>query len=334
MRVLMKELRETVMATLAHYGYEPEECMLMCDVILYAQIRDNNQGIVKLVGKGMPKARDSSAIQIVKDSQIFALFDGNNSPGMVVLARAVDLAIEKANHAGVGIVGARGTGSSSGALGYYARRMASRGVLGFVFAGSPPAVCPYGSTEAVFGTNPIAVGIPSVDEPIVVDMATSAMSWYGLIEAAGAGRSIPEGVAYDSNGVVTTNPEEAMQGSILPFDRDKRGSALSLLVEVLTGPLVGASFAGIGDVSGNWGHLALALDPSVFVERAAFESEIDELRNRIKRGRKSPGTHEILLPGERGSKLAATREIAGEIDVEESLWRALKQVATGNDLTS
>jgi len=331
MEIPLEDLKREVMKCLLLYGYEPAERDLMCDVMLYAQMRDNNQGIVKLVGKGMPKAPDAGEIRTERSSRISALLDGQRNPGMVVLARAADMAVNMAADVGIAIVGTRGTSTSSGALGYYARRIALHGHLGLLFAGSPPAVCPYGSHEALFGTNPIAVGIPGGDEPLVIDLATAAITFYGLVEARNAGRPIPEGVAYGPSGEATTDASAAMEGATLPFDNGPKGSALSLLVEILTGPLVGASFAGIGDVWGNWGHLVIALDPTLFVDRGTFDDRIRQLRARIQSAKKLPGVSEVLLPGQRETELAAARTNAGAIEIEDGLWLALRDANERGD---
>ena len=106
--------------------------------------------------------------------------------------KAVTTAIMKAKEHGFGIVGTHDTSTSTGALGYWADKIAKEGLIGFVFAGSPETVTYHGSYEPIFGTNPLAIGIPADDAPIVLDMATAAMAYYGLIEAKTAGRKIPQ----------------------------------------------------------------------------------------------------------------------------------------------
>ena len=69
----------------------------------------------------------------------------------------------------------------------------------FFFAGSRPTVTTEGASEPIFGTNPLAIGLPSTDaDPVVLDMATSAIAWFGLVEADTAGRAIPDNVALDA----------------------------------------------------------------------------------------------------------------------------------------
>jgi LDH2 family malate/lactate/ureidoglycolate dehydrogenase len=89
-------------------------------------------------------------------------------------------------------------------------QVAREGMIGIVLAQSPEFVAPHGAKQAIFGTNPIAVGIPSAEgaDPMVMDMATAAYAWFGLLEAKTAGLPIPGDVAYNARGELTTDPNE------------------------------------------------------------------------------------------------------------------------------
>ena len=103
---------------------------------------------------------------------------------------------------------------------YWATQLAENGLIGIVLSQSPEYVTPHGATEAIFGTNPFAVGIPSEAGPVVVDMATSAASWFGLVEADRAGKKVAADVGYDAAGQATTDPAQIYKGgSIRVFDR-------------------------------------------------------------------------------------------------------------------
>jgi LDH2 family malate/lactate/ureidoglycolate dehydrogenase len=316
-----------VKQALHYYGYTEDETAQIAEILLYAQLRDNNQGIAKLVGQGMPKDPDAGEIRMERETKLSALLDGNRNAGMIVVAQAVELALAKAQDHGFGLAGTYNTNTSTGAIGYYSRQMAEAGYIGFVFAGSPTTVSMVGSYEPLFGTNPIAVGVPSASGPIVFDMATSAIAWYGLVEAEAAGRPIPGDVAYDGEGNLTSDPARAMEGAILPFDRSYKGAGLSLIVEVLTGPLVAAAFAGVGDNWNNWGNLVLALDPELLVDRDEFKKEMAQMVEKVKATKKLPGVTEVYMPGERGDRLTQQRLDAGEIEVEDNLYNELRQIA-------
>lgn len=325
MKIALSELREVTHTAIRHYGYTEDESATVLEVLLYAQLRGNNQGIVKLVGQGMPRHAEAGEIVVEHETPLSTRLNGHQVQGMVVVSRATDLAIQKAKSSGFGMVGTYNTASSTGAIGYYANKIALAGLIGFVFAGSYPLVATHGSHEALFGTNPIAVGLPTMGDPVVLDMATSAIAYFGIVEAKLAGRSIAGDVAYDRDGQPTTNPAAAMEGAIRPFGEHK-GAGLSLIVEALTGPLVMGSYVGLAGGRYNWGNLVYAFDPGLLVEAETFKAQMSELVERVKNSRKLPGVDEIMVAGERGNQLLKAMLAAGEVEIEDNLWNALKKV--------
>ena len=237
MNVPIEALRQATRRAIAAQGFSAADTEIILEIIMYAQLRGNNQNVIKLLGAGMPADPNAGEIKVVKDTKLSALIDGGWNQGMVVVARATRLAIEKAQAHGFGIVGARRSNSPTGAIGYFARELADAGLIGFVCSGSMELMAMHGSYEPFFGTNPLAIGIPTAGNPIVFDMATAAIAWYGIHLAQAEGRSIPEGVAYDRDGQITTDPAAALAGAIKAFGGYK-GAALALIVEVLTRPLV------------------------------------------------------------------------------------------------
>lgn len=329
MKIKVEELRSVTKKAILHYGYNEKEAAVILEVLLYAQLSGNNQGIVKLIGKGIPKPADVEEITVEKETKVSALINGKENHAMVVVSRAADIAIQKAKECGFGIVGVNHLNTSSGALGFYAKKIAATGLVGFVFAGSMETVATEGSYEPIFGTNPLAIGVPTETEPLVLDMATAAMAYYGVVEANTAGRKLPEGIAYDKEGTLTTNPADVLNGGALrTFDRGRKGSGLAMMVQVLTGPLVGSYFTGIGDVSKNWGgHLVVAFDPELLGGVRALREGVTQMIEKVKATKKLPGVEEILVPGERGDRMTEKVLSAQEIEVEDNLYQELKKVA-------
>lgn len=327
MNVSIKDIQGLANKALKKYGYTDAESETIIEILMYAQLRGNNQGLVKLIGKGIPKSSNAGTITITKETKLSAMINGANNMGMIAMKLAMEMAIAKANEHGFGIVGTTNTFSSTGAIGYYATQIAKKNLIGFAFAGSPPTVAPHGSSEAVYGTNPLTIGVPADPEPIVLDMATAAMAYYGLIEAKTAGKSIPENLAYDKDGHPTTDPAAAMDGAIKSFGGYK-GSGLGFMVTALTGPLLGTGFAGIGNRT-DWGNLVIAIDPELLTDRNEFKKNVTLLAQQVKKARTLPDTTEILLPGERGNKLTKERTQKGSIEIEENLYNELKKAAIG-----
>src|SRR6185436_4410726 len=119
MRVQIDELKRVTLEVLARSGYPPDEAETILNILMYAQLRGNNQGVVKLIGVGMPRDKACKVISVIRDTKLSALLDGGRNSGMVVVTYAMKLAIQKATEHGVGIVGTNNTNSSTGAIGYY-----------------------------------------------------------------------------------------------------------------------------------------------------------------------------------------------------------------------
>ncbi len=326
MIISIEELRRIVHRALSQYGYSEGEIGIIREVLMYAQMRGNNQGVVKLISKGFTRPEASDEIKVVRETKLSALINGNNHSGMVVMDKAMRMALQKAKEHGFGIAGTNNTNTSTGAIGYYAKEIASKGFIGFVYAGSLESVSAHGSYQPIFGTNPLAIGVPSSDEPVVLDMATASMAWYGLVEASTAKKSIPEGFAYDKEGNFTKDPDKAMEGALVAYGGRAKGSGLSMMVEILTGALVGASFTGVGDTDKNWGNLIYVIDPELLADSEEFKKNVSIMREKVKATKKLPGVEEIFVPGERGDRLTQSRIKAGEIEIEDNLFEELKRV--------
>ena len=326
MKVAIDELRAVTRRAISAQGFNADDTEIVLDIIMYAQLRGNNQNVIKLLGAGMPANPAAGEIAIVKETKLSALLDGGWNQGMVVVSRATQLAIDKAKTHGFGIVGTQRTNSPTGAIGYYARWMAEQGFIGFVCSGAPELMAMHGSYEPFLGTNPLAIGIPSAGQPLVFDMATAAIAWYGIILANAEGEAIPNGVAYDAQGQFTTNPEAALAGAIRAFGGYK-GAALALIVETLTRPLVGAIRKGDGTKL-DWGNLVFAIDPELLaVDLETFKDGVGDLLGRVKQTKKLPGVEEILTPGERGDRAFEQITAAGALELDDRVWRELNEVA-------
>ncbi len=235
---------------------------------------------------------------------------------------ATQTVIDKCNTHGFGIVGTNNTFSSTGVIGFYCEKIAHHDFIAIVMAGSPGGVAPHGSIDPLFGTNPIAFGYPTESEPLIFDMATSAITWYGLVRAKALGQQLPEGVAMDINGNPTTDPEKAMKGAIYSFDKNYKGSGLSMMVEIFTGPLVGAAYCdptGAGD----WGNLFIAVDPDVLIGKKEFKKHLSELIHKVKSGRKDTHIRSVHIPGEASREKRNKARVAGILEIDDALYQKL-----------
>lgn len=320
MKIEVSELRNKVQLGVKKLGYQIDEAKTITDVLLYAQMRGNNQGITKIATGGVPKAEDVKAYKVLKQTKCAALVSGGHS--MVASSKAADLAVELAEKHGVGLVGTNHTFTSSGAIGFFARQIAEAGFIGLVCVGNGAFtfVAPSGSSEPKLGTNPISYAFPTTNGIVVFDITTAAIAYFGVVEAKLKGDPLPEGIAFDKQGQQTTDAAKALDGSVATLAGHK-GFGLSLLVQLLGGPLVGAAFAGLHAEDGA-GTFVLAIDPSLFVSKEEFLQRTDELLKEIKSAKPLPG-QEVLLPGERGDRLSKQATESGEIEIADAIWQEL-----------
>ncbi len=148
--------------------------------------------------------------------------------------------------------------------------LADAGLCGLACTTANSFVAPAGGSTALFSTNPIAFGWPRRDgPPMVFDMATSAMARGEIQLAARDGHEVPVGTGLDRDGNDTTDPSAILDGGVqLPFGGYK-GSAISLMVELLAAGLTGERFSFEASAADNrdggpprGGEFILAIDPS------------------------------------------------------------------------
>ena len=172
--------------------------------------------------------------------------------------------MQLAREHGVGIACTNKTFSSSGAIGYFAKSIAAQGFIGIVCVGNGAFsyVAPTGSHEPRFGTNPLAYAFPLKNGRVVFDNATSAIAFFGLMEAKLNGEKVEAGIGYNCEGIPTEDPAEILEGSIATFAGHK-GYGLSLLVQTLGGPFATAGTPGNNEEDGA-GTFVMAMEPESF----------------------------------------------------------------------
>lgn len=326
MKVKVSELREKVLAGVAKLGYKDEDARVISDVMLYAQLRGNNQGITKIATGGVSKASDVQELKVVKENKCGALLSGGHS--MVATAKATEMAVRLAGEHGVGVVGSNHTFTSSGAIGYFARQVAKAGYISFVCVGngSFSFVAPSGSAEPKFGTNPFAYAFPYNGGEVVFDNATAAMAYFGIVEAKLKGEQLPEGIGFDKDGNPSTDPAAVLDGSITTFAGHK-GYGLSLLVQLLGGAFVLAGIPGAHEDDGS-GTFVLAIDPGLLAGKDEYMKRSTELVKQVKAAKPLPGQR-VILPGEQGDATAKRAEESGELEIADAIWNELNAFVAG-----
>jgi LDH2 family malate/lactate/ureidoglycolate dehydrogenase len=298
MKIKVSELRNQVSQALLKAGYNSDDAEMITNVVMFGQMSGKlSHGIVRLFKGDLNLLENigDGPYEIVEKTQNSAQVIAHHQPGILIGHLAMNKAIELAKNNKIGLVSSIGTQSTSGCLTYYLEQIAKNSLIGIVMSQSAPFIAPFNSKEALFGTNPMGYGFPTNDKPLLFDMATSAITYGDVLIASTTGKQLPENIASDKSGNPTTNPDEALEGSVNSFDNSYKGSGLAMIVEILAGVLAGSSFIDLHQEK-DWGNLFIAISPELFMSTDEFKSRMDEFINRVERAKTKDG-QKVRLPG-------------------------------------
>ena len=331
-RISVDALRDYMVGVLRAAGCDADNAKVAAEIFLEADMRgvsfqglDHMHTLISGIRNGHvdPIGRP----RIAREDAACALIDGHRGPGQAAALLATDVAIAKARKTGISCVGITNS-SDIFMVGFYAERIARAGLVGFVFTGAPPSVHPYGGRERILGTNPFAIAFPTDEEnPVLIDMATSAVSNSFVRQAAYYGEDLPKNVAVDADGKPTRSAKAVRAGGSIAPLAEHKGFALGLAVGLLAGPLVGAQ---VGKAINGWrsddkgpqglyGHFLIAIDPSCFGDVQVFKASIGAHLRDIRLSQKAGGVKEIRMPGARSFKMRE-RSLREGVQIYDAVW--------------
>jgi len=282
----------------------------------------------------------SAHAQVARDNGAVLLVDGRFGFGQVVGREATDLAIERVKRTGVVCVGVRNC-HHLGRIGAYGERCGRAGYVSVHFVnvvGHEPQVSPWGGRDRRMTTNPFCCVVPrDGDEPIVLDMATSAIALGKVRVAHFKGTAVEDGALVDSEGVPTNDPNvmfKAPFGALGPFGKHK-GYGLALMCELLGGALAGEWTAQparerAGTIVNHM--LMFVVDPAAFGNRAVFQDEVLAMVDYIHSTTPARGFDKVRVPGEPEREHLAARSRDG-IDIDANSWSGIVDAARQAGLT-
>ena len=337
-RVSFAALRDFIGASLRRLGLSDPDALTVASLMAEADLQGSDgHGVIRLpqyarrIRAGGIKLRPD--IRVLEERPGMALIDGDNAMGHLVMARAAELAVDKARTAGVAWVGAR-MSNHAGPASLYARKVLAQDMIGMYFAvGNANHLPPWGGIDMLLSTNPIAVAVPANRQtPIVLDMATTVAA-YGKVKArAQRGEPMPEGWMIDREGRPLTDPRRAEEGFLLPIGGYK-GYGLALVFGLLAGTLNGAAMGkdvidfNHDDASAtNTGQAIVAIDVAAFGDLQGFKDRVDVLVDDLRQSRRMPNVERIWLPGEQSHAKRVEYDRDG-IPISAPLLRSLDQLA-------
>jgi uncharacterized oxidoreductase len=250
---------------------------------------------------------------IVFESDAIAIVDGNRGFGQVVGEFAGRLGTRKAAKTGVALVGLRNCGHL-GRVGDWAELAAAEGQVSLHFLNTSGAqrVAPFGGSDRRLSTNPITIGVPVVgDNPVIVDMTTSMAAEGKLMVALNRGERVPEGWIIDKRGCPTTEPNDFYDGGALLTVGGHKGSALSIVTDLLAGAISTGRSSDPHDTVLRNNMLSIYIAPAVYDREGVVAAEVARFVAWVKASPPARPDAPVLLPGDIERNTRAERERLG-----------------------
>lgn len=326
--VSLQQVTATVDLVLARAGVPENHARMQRDLLLEAELRGvPSHGLLRLdrvvqrIANGVadPQARGLHTWR----APGFLSVDGQMGLGPVIAGVALDAIQARARETGIAVSAIRNS-NHIGMLAFYAERVAAAGQTCIALSTSEALVHPWGARQALIGTNPIAIGVPTGEaHPFVMDTATGVVSMGEIHDRAHRNEPIPDHWALDADGNPTTDANAAKAGAIAPFGQAK-GYALGLAFELLVSSLAGAALG--RDVRGTLDATEICNKGDLFVVIDGPQAQLAAYLDIIRTADTAEGFDQVLIPGERGRACRAER-IANGVPVLDTVWDRLQTLA-------
>lgn len=312
------EVRSFCEMVFQNYGFRDDESAIIADVLITADLFGiESHGVQRLVryasaldeGFIDPNAR----VETVFETPNSAVWKADRTMGQVVAYAGMKKAMEMAKEHGFGVVTVRGS-NHYGIAGYYTKLAAENDLLGICMTNTEAIAIPTGGTQAMLGTNPIALCMPAEPVPFWFDAATTVVT-RGKLEVYNKKEApLPSGWAADEKGQscsdaarVINNICYKLGGGIFPLGGDReltgchKGYGLGLIVELFTGIFAGGTTSPHVKHSGNadTSFCFIAMDYGMFGDKHEIKDRMSNLLNELRETPKADGVERIYTHGEK-----------------------------------
>ena len=318
-RIKRDELTEYIREIFISKGMKEPDAATTARVLVAADARGiPSHGCGRLwrylagIDKGVMKL-DAEA-KTIKESPVSLVVDAGGRMGPPVSYETMETTIEKAEKSGMAFACIRDS-NHFGIAGYYAMMALEYDMIGFAMTNTAALGVPTFGRNVMFGTNPIAVAVPSDKEiPYVLDMSTTVIP-RGKIEVyERQGKELPQGWAVNEKGLSAYEPAPLLQsmlvqagGGILPLGGEGeefggyKGFGLAVLVDIMTAVLAGADFG--PDVvdseatSARVSHFFGAVKLSHFRKPEPFKADMDRMLKQLREAEPAEGQKRVYYAG-------------------------------------
>jgi hydroxycarboxylate dehydrogenase B len=339
MNIAPERLNEFVTEIFVTSGTDPDAARIVATHLVDANLKGHDShgvGMVPAYVRNISHSllKQDAELTTIRDGGAVLLFDAGFGFGQVLGRDAMSRAIERVRTTGVVCVGLRNA-HHLGRIGAYGEICAAAGLVSVHFVnvvGHDPQVSPWGGREPRMTTNPFCAVVPVPGgDPVVLDMATSAVAIGKVRVAAMKGERLPDPVLIDAEGNPSDDPgiffRPPPRGSLGPFGRHK-GYGLAVMCELLGGALAGQWTAQParpreGNIVNHM--LTFVVDPAAFGDSAGFHDEVRAMVDYLHSTSPAVGVDRVRVPGDPEREAAAAR--AAAIPIDENSWNGIIDAA-------
>ncbi|XP_030372659.1 uncharacterized protein LOC115622748 [Scaptodrosophila lebanonensis] len=306
--VFVEEVRRFIQECVCRVGVSQKKSRSIADFLLAADYRGvNGSGLNRLEMYLNDIHKRNVNIEaepsVIKETASFAHVNGNSALGVTVGNFCIDLAVEKARNAGIGLVVAKQSHHFGMAAWYVSRAMA-HGYIGLVLSNGPPQLMSPGVQTSSLGANCIAFGAKGLHTHFLLDIAMSvkdigAIEWAYLL-----GEGIPDSWAADKRGLPTSVADVAICAQRLFPAGEHKGYCMAAMIDLLCGVMSGAgysthipsSWSDSKSTNSNLGQIYIAIDPQFFLPD--FEERLEDFNQTIKYSCPIDELDPVKIPGD------------------------------------
>lgn len=344
-RYTYQQLKHFCNDAFCKFGFTENESKIITDVLLMSDLYGiESHGMQRLVRyhKGIEKGliKVDAKPEIVFETPLSAVIDGNDGMGQLVSYFGMETAIAKAKNTGAGFVTARNS-NHFGIAGYYAKMACEQGLIGIAMTNSEAIMVPTYSRLAMLGSNPIAVSMPAEPYPFFFDASTTVVTRGKLEVYNKLGKALPEGWALDADGHASTDAADVLKnivgkkgGGIMPLGGGTeelgghKGYGYGMLCEIFCSILSQGTTSNKVNVEGRAGicHSFIAIDPKLFGDPDEIIKTLSRFLQELRDAPKAEGKSRIYTHGEKEHFAYADRMQNG-IDVNINTVAEMRNLA-------
>ena len=333
------------------YGFSDDESAKIADALIRADLYGiESHGVQRLIRyhneitAGLVDVK--ACPQIERETAISAVIDAHKAMGQLAALRGMNLAIQKAQTSGCGMVAMRNS-NHFGIAGYYSGMAAEADLLGICMTNSEAISVPTFGREAMIGTNPIALAMPAEPFNFSFDAATTVVPRGKLEVYKKNGNPLPEQWALDSGGHPCSDAAEILHniihklgGGIAPLggageiNGGHKGYGLGLIVDIFSAILSGGLTSNhINITPGLNGicHWFMAVDYGIFGSKKEIKAGLSAFLQELRESKKAEGQPRVYTHGEKEAELMAAR-INGQIPINEKTLTEMREIAAKQEV--